>query len=122
MARLKRSSKVLDKAERRLAALKSISSTLDLGNGRSLEAYVQAIESGRRRLEFYNTTLSTVDAAGTAVAEFEKSLSEMSEDMLLAVAAKFGKDSPEYEMAGGVRRSERKRPARRVRQQADIAS
>ncbi|NJL40808.1 MAG: hypothetical protein HC840_18045 [Leptolyngbyaceae cyanobacterium RM2_2_4] len=116
MARQKRSSKVLEKSERRLAALKSISSTLDLGNGRTVEIYEQAIESGRRRLEFYNTTLSTADAAGTAVAEFEKSLSELSEDMLLAVAAKFGKDSPEYEMAGGVRRSERKRPTRKAKQ------
>jgi len=41
---------------------------------------------------------------------------ELSEDMLLAVAAKFGKDSPEYEMAGGVRRSERKRPTRKAKQ------
>ncbi|NJL37259.1 MAG: hypothetical protein HC840_29260 [Leptolyngbyaceae cyanobacterium RM2_2_4] len=115
MARLKRSSRVLEKAERRFAALKSISSTLDLGNGQTLEAYAQAIESGRRKLEFHNTTLSTADAASTAVTEFEKSLGELSEDMLLGVASKFGKDSLEYEMAGGVRRSERKRPTWRAK-------
>jgi hypothetical protein len=116
MARQKRSSKVLGKAERRLAAIKCISSSLDLGNGQTVEKYEQAIDIGRRRLEFYNTTLSAADAAATAVAEFEKTLSELSEDMLIAVAAKFGKDSPEYEMAGGVRRSERKRPTRKAKQ------
>jgi hypothetical protein len=34
--------------------------------------------------------------------------------MLIAVAAKYGKDSYEYEMAGGIRKSERKRPTRRL--------
>jgi hypothetical protein len=32
--------------------------------------------------------------------------------MLAGVAAKYGKDSDEYEKAGGVRKSERKRPTR----------
>lgn len=36
MARLKRSSQVLEKAERRCAGLKSISVTLDLGEGLTL--------------------------------------------------------------------------------------
>ena len=37
----------------------------------------------------------------------EKSLSALCERMLLGVAVKYGKDSAEYEMAGGVRKSER---------------
>jgi hypothetical protein len=39
----------------------------------------------------------------------EKTLNEMTERMLIGVAFKFGKDSREYEMAGGVRKSERVR-------------
>jgi len=35
--------------------------------------------------------------------------------MMNAVAAVYGKDSSEYEMAGGVRKSERKRPKREKR-------
>jgi hypothetical protein len=34
--------------------------------------------------------------------------------VLLGVAYKYGKDSEEYEMAGGVRKSKRKRPVRAV--------
>jgi hypothetical protein len=36
----------------------------------------------------------------------------MHERMLIAVAAKYGKYSDEYEKAGGKRKSERKRPTR----------
>jgi hypothetical protein len=48
----------------------------------------------------------------------ERSLGEMSEHMLSGVKVKFGRDSAEYEMAGGVRRSERKRPQRKVKMTA----
>jgi hypothetical protein len=34
--------------------------------------------------------------------------------MLAGVASKYGKDSVEYEKAGGVRKSERKRPGPRL--------
>ena len=37
MSRPKRGSKVLDRAQRRIAALKSISPTLDLGNGFTID-------------------------------------------------------------------------------------
>ena len=43
---------------------------------------------------------------------------DYSERILLAVAVKYGRDSNEYEMAGGVRKSERKRPVRKQRVEA----
>lgn len=46
--------------------------------------------------------------------EEEQALGEMSEHMLSGVKVKFGRDSYEYEIAGGVRRSARKRPQRKV--------
>ena len=50
----------------------------------------------------------------TAIQEAEKAVSEMSEKMLIGVAFEYGKDSSEYSMAGGVRKSQRKRPARKA--------
>ena len=63
MPRSKRSSKVLDRAERRIAAIKSISVTLDLGNGHTVDSFNTAIEATRTKLSTYNSSLSTTDAA-----------------------------------------------------------
>lgn len=113
MARRKRSSKTLERAERRAAALTSIDSDLDLGNGLTLEGFYQRIEQVRQKSAHYNAALSTVDAAYNALLEAEKELQGQTEQMLLGVAFKYGKNSTEYEMAGGVRKDERKRRARR---------
>ena len=111
--RKKQSSVVLEKAQTRLASLKSIDGALDLGNGLTIEMFNQLVETGRQKLETYNTALSTVDQAYTAVADSEKVLAEWTERMLIGVAGKYGKNSDEYKMAGGTRRVERKRPKRR---------
>ncbi|ASC70730.1 hypothetical protein XM38_016750 [Halomicronema hongdechloris C2206] len=49
------------------------------------------------------------DQAYDGLLDKEKQLNALSERMLLAVAVQYGKDSYEYEMAGGTRTSERKR-------------
>ena len=117
MSHRKRSSKLLDKANRRVAALRSINPKLDLGSGVTLEVYEASIEKVRTDLDAYNMVLSEVDAANNALIEAEKSLADLSERMLAGVATKYGKDSDEYEKAGGVRKSERKRAARKVNTQ-----
>jgi uncharacterized protein YukE len=109
----KRTSATLDKAQTRLAALKSIDKSLDLGHGVTVERFNQLIEDGRQKMESYNTVLSTVDQAYVAVVESEKTIAEWTERMLLSVASKYGKNSDEYKMAGGTRRSDRKPPKRR---------
>ncbi|NET84686.1 MAG: hypothetical protein F6J94_23040 [Moorea sp. SIO1F2] len=114
MARLKRSSRKLMNAERRLASLKSINARLDLGNGMTIQQLEASIQSVREKLENYNTMLSTIDGAYNNLLEAEEVLTDISEKMLLAVAVKYGKNSFEYEMAGGVRKSERKRRIRRT--------
>ncbi|MBW4578148.1 MAG: hypothetical protein KME42_01060 [Tildeniella nuda ZEHNDER 1965/U140] len=114
MARLKRSSASVDKAERRIAGLKSINPALDLGKGLTVEAFTELIETTRQRVADYNTTLSLLDADRAAMLEAEKTLMALSEKMLLGVAFEYGKDSAEYEMAGGVRKSQRKRPVRKA--------
>ncbi|MEH2260043.1 hypothetical protein [Nostoc sp.] len=117
MSRPKRGSKVLDRAHRRIAGLKSISPTLDLGNGVTIDTFAAAIKKTQDKLEAYNSSLSTVDLTQGALELTEKSLMELTEHMLVSVAAKYGKNSDEYKMAGGVRRSERKRPVRKPKQE-----
>jgi exo-beta-1,3-glucanase (GH17 family) len=113
MARQKKSSIVLEKAERRIADLLSIGEELSFGEGLTLEEFESAIEDTRQKLKIYNTSLSTADANYTSFEESEKTLKNLAEHMLLGVAVKYGKDSLEYEKAGGVRKSDRKRPVRK---------
>ena len=118
MGRPKRSSKVVEQAQRRAAAMRSINANLDLGNGLTLAEYNKAIDAVRADISTYNEALSQVDHAANGVQAGEKKLRDLSELMLLAVAARYGKDSSEYEMAGGTRKSERKRPKPRQVQAA----
>ncbi|MBE9000623.1 MAG: hypothetical protein V7K69_16725 [Nostoc sp.] len=112
MARAKRNSRTLGKAEVRLASIKSISPTLDVGEKLTVKDYTEKIESLRKSLEAYNTTLSTIDVLLTQIVENEQDLADYSEKILRGIAYKYGNDSHEYQMAGGVRKSERKRAVR----------
>jgi uncharacterized protein YhaN len=114
MARQKRSSRILDKAQRRSASMQSISDQLDLGSGLSIQLYNKNIDSLRNKMNAYNKALSLVDELQSEVEQAEQSLATYSEQILLGVAAKFGKNSNEYEKAGGVKKSDRKRPTRRI--------
>jgi hypothetical protein len=115
MARQKRISKVIDKAQHRAAGLASINPDLDLGNSLGLATYKAMITETRNKLEAYNNALSVADAANNALKQSERELAMTTERMLVGVAFKYGKDSSEYEMAGGVRKSERKRPVRKAK-------
>jgi hypothetical protein len=112
VGRQKRSSAALEQAIRRSAAIHSIDENLDLGNGLTLAKYDQLIRTAQGDIAIYNQTLSDTDRAGSTVKDDEKHLRDLSERMLIAVAAKYGKDSYEYEMAGGTRKSERKKPSK----------
>ncbi|MFB2983689.1 hypothetical protein [Microseira sp. BLCC-F43] len=118
MARKKRTSRVLEKAELRSAGLKAIDPTLDFGDARTLNNLTQLIEQLRTKIDAYNTALSVIDSSQTEIEELEKSLGALSEKMLIGVAFKYGKDSREYEMAGGVRKSDRIRRSRMSRLKA----
>ena len=113
--RLKRTSAALEKAEKRAAAIFSIQKDLDLGNGLKLDDYYVLIASVREKQKHYNALLSTLDQLYNELKAEERALMAMSEHMLSGVKVKFGRDSYEYEMAGGVRRSERKRPRRKAK-------
>ncbi|BAY20564.1 hypothetical protein NIES2100_03060 [Calothrix sp. NIES-2100] len=101
-----RGSAALDKAQRRLALLKSIDENLDLGHGLTIEAYSRLIDTTRDILESHNTLLSNLEESRKTVTQMDKALSAMSERMLSGVASAYGKNSIEYSKAGG---SSRKR-------------
>lgn len=109
MARKKRSSQVVVKAERRAASMAAISSDLNLGHGMSVQEFNNSIERVRERIATYNRLLSNVDQVYNDMLLEEAALSELTERMLAAVAAKYGRRSPEYEMAGGSRRTTQRR-------------
>jgi hypothetical protein len=99
-----RGSATVDKAQRRLANLKSIDENLDLGYGLTIETYVNAIDAIRIALDSHNTLVSNLDESRKTVSELEKTLSSLSERMLSGVATKYGRDSIQYSKAGGSNR------------------
>ncbi|NJO17342.1 MAG: hypothetical protein HC877_16845 [Thioploca sp.] len=113
MARKKRTSPTIERSQQRLSALLSIDNNLDLGNNLTSAIYREEIVKAQSLLDAYNTLLSQADGALNAFVIAEKNLKDLSERMLSGVGVKFGKDSAQYEMAGGVRKSERKRPLRK---------
>jgi uncharacterized protein YukE len=113
MGRKKKNSKTIDAAKVRIAAIRSIDPNFDLGNGKTSAAYQGAIDDAQKQLDNYNTMLSQVDEAYNYHLASEKKLRDVNEAMLLGVADKYGKDSNEYEKAGGKRKSERKKPVRK---------
>ncbi|RCJ24205.1 hypothetical protein A6S26_19470 [Nostoc sp. ATCC 43529] len=109
-----RGSATIDKAQRRLALLKSIDENLNFGHGLSIEAYNNLINSTRASVEAHNTLLSNLEESRKTVAQNEEALSEMSERMLTGVATVYGKKSMEYSKAGGSTRKRTKQSSSKV--------
>ncbi|NJO75499.1 MAG: hypothetical protein HC833_18070 [Leptolyngbyaceae cyanobacterium RM1_406_9] len=109
MSRKQRISRDLERAELRASKMKAIDPALDLGDRFTLNDYIRTIDELRAKLDIHNSALAAISASQTEIESLEKTLNEMTERMLIGVAFKFGKDSREYEMAGGVRKSERVR-------------
>ena len=91
-----------------------VAAQLDPSSGLTLTAYQTTIDALQGKLDKYNNLLSEIDALFNDVTAGEKQLAALSERMLDGVGVKFGKDSNEYEKAGGVRKSERKKPVRKA--------
>ncbi|MEH2067575.1 MAG: hypothetical protein V7K47_05295 [Nostoc sp.] len=115
MVRKRQISRVLEKAELRAAGLQKIDPNLDLGNGISLKNFTEQIEKLRSEIDAYNKALELIETLQVEIKELEKELNSISGRMLLGVAVKYGKDSCEYMMAGGVRTSDRIRKSRKTR-------
>ncbi len=99
----------IERARTRLAAVKSIDPDLDLGNGITTLNYETEINALNRDLQAYNTALSTVDDLYNNCIAKIATMRDWNERVLAGVATKFGKNSSQYEMAGGVKKSDHKK-------------
>ena len=113
MAYQRKSSRVIADAQERSADLRAIDPELDLGNNLTVAAYDTKIAEVQTALDAYNGLLAQADAAGNDFRTLEKELRDLSSRMLSGVKVKYGRDSNEYEMAGGTRLSDRKRKSRK---------
>lgn len=108
MARLKRSSTVLDAARQRLSGLKSITPKPNFGPTLDLDQYEQEINAHSTNLDRYNETLTLLDGLANDLEAGEAQLRDKNKRMLAATGALYGPDSNEYEAVGGTRTSDRK--------------
>ena len=113
MARLKRSSNVLETARQRLSGLKSITPKPDFGPALDIDQYEQDINALSTSLDKYNQTVSLLDQMQNELEADEAKLNDKSKRMLAATGAQYGPDSSQYEQVGGTRLSERKRPTKK---------
>jgi hypothetical protein len=109
MTQRKRNSIALTKAERRIEGMQTINAELNFDNGFSIATYNTKVIELREKLAAYNQAQIIVDKTHNALIEAERELNTYSEQMLLNVASRYGKNSDEYEMAGGTRRSVRRK-------------
>ncbi|MBW4578087.1 MAG: hypothetical protein KME42_00750 [Tildeniella nuda ZEHNDER 1965/U140] len=97
----KRRSATLEKAQSRLSGLQSVHFTINLGNGLTLQDYAALIATADTQLQTHNLALAEADRTRIEFAETEAALTALSSRLLSAVVAMYGKNSKEYEMAGG---------------------
>ncbi|MEH2071763.1 MAG: hypothetical protein V7K47_27030 [Nostoc sp.] len=120
MSRQKRSSRILEKAQFRVAGLKAIDPNINFDDTYNLRNLTQLIENFHNMLDNYNADIAMIDSSRKKLDEMEKTLGHVSDKMLTWVGCKYGKNSNEYELAGGVRDSERIRKSRLTRLKSNI--
>ena len=109
MARRRRTSDVLETARQRLAGLKSINPAPDFGAALTLVAYERKASAFDTSLDTYNQHLAALDDEQNTIDAAEEELRDWNRRILSASEASYGPDSSEYEVAGGTRKSERKK-------------
>ncbi|MBD2337634.1 hypothetical protein H6G64_11635 [Calothrix sp. FACHB-156] len=115
MARKKRTSRIVEKAEFRVTGLKAIDPNIAFDNNYNLQNLTQLIQQFHSMLNEYHDAMAVIESSRTKLDEMEKTISNISDKMLAGVGFKYGKDSNEYELAGGVKLSERTRKSRLTR-------
>ena len=113
MARLKRTSPVLEAARKRLSGLKGIDPPANLGVNLTEAIYTAKIDSVSTRLDAYNQKIAELDQLQNDLQQEEAELNDLNRRILSAGEAVYGPDSSEYEMLGGTRKSERKKPGKK---------
>ena len=99
--------------EQKIAGMKAIKRDLDLGSGVSVAEIEEILDDERVMLEEHNSLLAQLDTSSNKLKAQDKLLLNALKKVLPAVGLKYGTDSNEYEMVGGVRDSERKKPGKK---------
>ena len=118
MAYKARESALITKAQLRIDGLAAIDPKLDLGETVSVSEGTAQVAAAAKTLSDYNKALKSADDLLNRLTAQEKALAAWSTKALGGVKFKYGPDSSEYEMAGGIRQSERKKPVRKPKQSA----
>ncbi len=113
MARPKRKSPVLDTARQRLAGLKQIDPAPDFGKTLTPASYETEITGFSADQDSYNGDVAALDDKQNRLNARESGLADWNQRILAAVKAQYGPDSSEFELVGGTRRSERKKPTKK---------
>lgn len=106
MARKKRKSDALTNAEGRAEGLATIDPKLNLGEDLTLKSYQDKIDETQATLTEYNGLLAGADVALVKLEQQERELRDLSERMLEGVSSRFGKNSEQYQKAGGTRKDQ----------------
>ena len=115
MARLRRTSTVLETSRQRHAGLISLGDPQpDFGGDLTEAAFAADIKACSDELDGYNQAVAALDERQIRVDEREKTLRDKNRRILAAAEARFGSNSAQYEALGGTRESERKRPTRKA--------
>ena len=115
MARRKRTSPSIERAQQRADGLASIGPDLELGKNLSLKAFQTEIDAVITKLSDYNTKLAEVDGLLNELEKSEVALDDLTSTMLSAVGVVYTKNSTEYEKAGGTRTDERRSPSKKAK-------
>jgi hypothetical protein len=118
MTRKKKSSTVLEKTEERMIGFRSIDSNLKFDDTVNLTHLTDLTTQLRNQVNQYNMLLVQLDSAKGDMEILEKSVRDINDRMVSGIAFRYGKDSREYEKAGGVRTSDRIRKATLTRMKA----
>jgi hypothetical protein len=110
MARKRRTSAVVENTRQRLAGLKQIDPAPDFGGNLNAAGGQALITDFTAELDSYNQNTAALDEQQNLVDTKEDAANDWNKRVLAAVGAKYGTDSSEYEMVGGTRTSERKKP------------
>jgi hypothetical protein len=110
MARKRRTSQVLETSRQRLAGLKQINPEPNFGGDLTVAAFTGKITGFTGNLGTYNEHTAALDDEQNAIDTEEEELRDWNSRWLSAIEAKHGRDSSEYELVGGTRTSDRKKP------------
>lgn len=109
----RRKSTILTDANTRNSSIKGANPPVEMDGELALANYDKLIADVEAKLNAYNGTLAVADQQSTELEALERQLSDFNSRILAGVKAKYGANSSQYEVAGGVRTSERKKATKK---------